>query len=143
MAHSGLRRSVTEKALGAARGRPSAGFPTRSPCRHLPARGPSPPLPRGSSRRWPRGRSPGMVQATNGDGPGEEAGRWVPIREAARLLGRDPKAIRARVERGTLRWRPAGNHGREVYVTPDMEARGGDGPREVPGDDPAAEAEAV
>src|SRR3954447_19189293 len=93
------------------------------------------------------GMTTAMVRAAgedgHGDGPGEEAGRWVPIREAARLLGRDPKAIRARVERGTLRWRPAGNHSREVYVTPDMEARGGDGPREVPGDDPAAEAEAV
>jgi hypothetical protein len=67
----------------------------------------------------------------------------VSIREAARLLGRDPKAIRARIERGTLRWRPAGNHGREVYVTPDMEVRAEDGPGEVPGDDPADAAEAV
>jgi hypothetical protein len=73
----------------------------------------------------------------------EDGGRWVPIREAARLLGRDPKAIRARIERGTLRWRPAGNHGREVYVTPDMETPAEDVPGELPRDAPGEPAETV
>ena len=87
-----------------------------------------------------------MAEETGEDPPGEvpeDDGRWVPIREAARLLGRDPKAIRARIERGTLRWRPAGNHGREVYVTPGMEAPAEDGPGELPGDDHGEAAETV
>ena len=40
------------------------------------------------------------------------------------------KAVRNRVRRGTLEWRPAGNHGREVLVTDDTEA-GDEGPGTV------------
>src|SRR3954451_5342987 len=61
-----------------------------------------------------------------GDGPGE----WLSIAEAARRLGVTPKAIRNRLERGTLQWRPAGNHGREVFIRPGM------GPRDGPDDQP-------
>src|SRR5690242_21936544 len=50
-----------------------------------------------------------------------DAGAWLPIAEAARRLGITEKAIRNRLRRGTLEWRPAGNHGREVLITADME----------------------
>jgi hypothetical protein len=63
-----------------------------------------------------------------GDGPGE----WLSIAEAARRLGVTPKAIRNRLERGTLEWRPAGNHGREVFIRPGTEP--GDGPDNRPED---------
>jgi hypothetical protein len=46
-----------------------------------------------------------------------------------------PKAIRNRIARGTLRWRPKGNQGREVFVSDDMEPEG-DGPPDGP--DPVA-----
>src|SRR3954447_21263218 len=41
----------------------------------------------------------------------------LPVAEAARRLGVTEKAIRNRIKRGTLDWRPAGNHGREVLAT--------------------------
>src|SRR3954468_4571879 len=64
-----------------------------------------------------------------GDGPGD----WVTIADAARRLGVTPKAIRNRLERSTLEWRPAGNRGREVLIRPEMEP--GDGPGDPSGDD--------
>jgi hypothetical protein len=44
-------------------------------------------------------------------------GDWLPIATAARRLGVTPKAIRGRIERGTIEVRAAGNRGREVLVT--------------------------
>src|SRR4051794_16110784 len=73
---------------------------------------------------------PGQEQGTEpGDGPGE----WLTVAQAARRLGITPKAIRNRLERGTLEWRPAGNRGREVLIRPEMEP--GDGPGAPSGDD--------
>jgi hypothetical protein len=44
-----------------------------------------------------------------------------------------PKAIRNRIHHSTIEWRAAGNRGREVLVTPDMEAEDdqGDSPGTV------------
>jgi hypothetical protein len=44
-------------------------------------------------------------------------GDWLPIATAARRLGVTPKAIRGRIERGTIEVRAVGNRGREVLVT--------------------------
>jgi hypothetical protein len=63
-------------------------------------------------------------------GPGE----WLSVAEAARRLGVTEKAVRNRIRRGTLEWRSAGNHGREVLLSPDMEA--GDAAGDAAGDDP-------
>jgi hypothetical protein len=69
-----------------------------------------------------------------GDGPGE----WLSIAEAARRIGVTPKAIRNRLERGTLEWRSAGNHGREVFIRPGTEPGGrpDDQPKDGQGTDP-------
>src|SRR3954451_24874789 len=55
---------------------------------------------------------------------------WLPVAEAARRLGVSEKAVRNRIKRGTLDWRPAGNHGREVLAT------GGGGRRDRTGPGP-------
>src|SRR5689334_231896 len=68
------------------------------------------------------------------DGPGD-GGEWLSIAAAARRLGVTPRAIRNRVERGTIRWRAHGNFGREVLVTLDM-ASPGDGTSDRQGTDP-------
>jgi hypothetical protein len=70
-----------------------------------------------------------------GTGPGVGPGEWVSVAEAARRLGVVPKAIRNRMARGTLRWRPKGNQGREVFIPNSMETEE-DGPRDGP--DPVA-----
>lgn len=62
--------------------------------------------------------------------PGD--GEWLSINAAAKRLGVTPKAIRGRIERGTIEVRPAGNRGREVLVT-------SEGPPRVPPRDWAAE----
>jgi hypothetical protein len=59
----------------------------------------------------------------------DDPGEWLSVAEAARRLGVVPKAIRNRIARGTLRWRPKGNQGREVFVPDDAEPEG-DGPRD-------------
>lgn len=64
--------------------------------------------------------------------PGD--GEWLSINAAAKRLGVTPKAIRGRIERGTIEVRPAGNRGREVLVT-------SEGPPRVPPRDWAAELE--
>jgi hypothetical protein len=46
-----------------------------------------------------------------------QGGDWLSINAAARRLGVTPKAIRGRIERGTIEWRPAGNRGKQVLVT--------------------------
>jgi hypothetical protein len=68
-----------------------------------------------------------------GDTPGDSPGIWLTITEAARRLGVTPKAIRNRIHHSTIEWRAAGNRGREVLVTPAMEAEGdpGDSPGTV------------
>src|SRR3954466_4155752 len=48
--------------------------------------------------------------------PGDGSGTWVPVAEAARRLGVSTRAIRKRIERGTLAARPRGNEGREVFL---------------------------
>jgi hypothetical protein len=48
------------------------------------------------------------------DGPRE--GEWLTISAAARRLSITPRAVRSRIDRGTLRWKPAGNSGRVVWI---------------------------
>ena len=62
--------------------------------------------------------------------PGDGSGTWVPVAEAARRLGVSARAVRKRVERGTLTARPRGNEGREVYLP--------DGPSSGPVPDPGS-----
>jgi hypothetical protein len=50
--------------------------------------------------------------------PGGGPGEWVSIREAAKRLGIDPKSVRNRIARDTLKWRHKGNQGREVWLEP-------------------------
>ena len=52
------------------------------------------------------------------EGPGGGHGEWVSVREAAKRLGVDPKSVRNRIARGTLKWRHKGNQGREVWIEP-------------------------
>ena len=62
------------------------------------------------------------------------AGEWCTVAEAARRIGITEKAVRERIKHGSIEWRPKGNAGREVMVTPEMER---DEPsREPPGIDP-------
>jgi hypothetical protein len=65
----------------------------------------------------------GRVEETSADSPGE--GEWLSIAAAARRLGVSPRAIRSRVERGTIRWKPAGNTGKLVWVPSGEAAAGG------------------
>src|SRR3954451_21370649 len=67
----------------------------------------------------------------DGSRDGPEPGEWLSVAEAARQLGVTEKAVRNRIRRGTLEWRSAGNHGREVLLSPDAEA--GDGSGDDPG----------
>jgi hypothetical protein len=55
-------------------------------------------------------------------------GQWVTVAEAARQLGISPRAIRGRIKRGTIEWKPVGNTGRLVLVQP------GDTSPDDPGD---------
>jgi hypothetical protein len=43
-------------------------------------------------------------------------GEWLTIPAAARRLGVSPRAIRGRITRGTIEWKPAGNAGKLVLV---------------------------
>lgn len=45
---------------------------------------------------------------------------WCSVNEAARRLGVTPNAVRGRIERGTVRTKPNGNHGRLVHVPKPM-----------------------
>src|SRR3954471_10785042 len=69
----------------------------------------------------------------DGSRDGPEPGEWLSVAEAARRIGVTEKAVRNRIRRGTAEWRPAGNHGREVLLSPDAEAGNGseDGPETV------------
>src|SRR5215217_3406308 len=64
------------------------------------------------------------------DGPKEVPGEWVTIAEAARRLRVSRRAVRNRIERGTLTARPT-NKGRDVFV-PDSVVPG-TGTRDVSG----------
>jgi hypothetical protein len=68
------------------------------------------------------------------EGPGilpEGSGEWCSVAEAARRIGVTEKAVRERIKHGSIEWRPKGNSGREVLVTPEPER---DEPsRETPG----------
>jgi hypothetical protein len=78
-----------------------------------------------------KAESPGDGQ---GDGPGD--GEWLSVNAAAKRLGVTPRAIRNRIERDTICWRPAGNHGRQVLLN------GADSQGDGPGDgqgDPSAD----
>jgi hypothetical protein len=59
-------------------------------------------------------------------------GAWVSIAEAARRLGVSPCAVRLRIDRQRIRWRPVGNHGREVWLA----VAGDDDPAGDPGESP-------
>jgi hypothetical protein len=61
------------------------------------------------------GDVPGMVEGMSVDDPGND-GAWVTVAEAARRLGVTPRAIRGRLDRGTIPWKPEGNDGRLVWV---------------------------
>src|SRR4051794_15209005 len=58
------------------------------------------------------------------DDPGESAGEWCTVAEAARRLGVTPRAIRLRVKHRSLEARPRGNAGREVFVPAGTAPRG-------------------
>src|SRR4051794_12416594 len=66
------------------------------------------------SREVSEEQSRGRGGETSADGPGE--GEWLSIAAAARRLGVSPRAIRSRVERGTIKWKPAGNSGKLVWL---------------------------
>src|SRR3954447_8101057 len=55
----------------------------------------------------------------------EDDGEWVGVLEAARRLGVTPSAVRGRIQRKTIAWKPNGNVGRLVCV-----------PRACPGTSP-------
>ena len=68
-----------------------------------------------------------MSEDATPDGSGSDpGGEWLTVAAAARRLGISPRAIRGRIRRGTIEWRPLGNTGREVLVT--GEDVGRDGP---------------
>jgi hypothetical protein len=67
-------------------------------------------------------------EARPGDSPG--AGEWLSVNAAAKRLGITPKAVRNRIAREAIPWRPAGNQGRQVLVS----AEGDAGPGASPGD---------
>src|SRR4051794_10793581 len=61
--------------------------------------------------------SPGDLAGTGPrTAPGDGSGTWVPVAETARRLGVSSRAVRKRIERGTLTARPRGNEGREVFL---------------------------
>jgi hypothetical protein len=68
-------------------------------------------------RGGPRGLAPDGEDAPEEE-PRVGQGEWVSIREAAKRLGIDPKSVRNRIARGTLKWRHKGNLGREVWIEP-------------------------
>lgn len=51
-----------------------------------------------------------------GEGMSGDDGAWVTVAEAARRLRVTPRAIRGRLDRGTIPWKPEGNDGRLVWV---------------------------
>lgn len=62
-----------------------------------------------------------------------EDGEWLTIAAAARRLRISPRAIRGRIDRGTIEWRAAGNTGKLVLIRPaDASA---DGPEDDPQDE--------
>jgi hypothetical protein len=70
------------------------------------------------------------------NGPGDR--EWLTIAAAARRLRVTPRAIRKRIERGTLEWKPAGNTGKLVLIGPEdvTESGHGDAPGEGQEDGP-------
>jgi hypothetical protein len=75
-----------------------------------------------------------MAEDASRDGNGDTSadGEWLTIAAAARRLGVSPRAIRGRIDRGTIAWKAAGNAGKLVLVRPeDASADGpGDGPED-------------
>src|SRR3954470_17787167 len=70
-----------------------------------------------------------------GNGAADVAGEWVSISEAARRCGVSRRAIRGRIDRGTLTARD-GNAGRVVFVPHGTVPRdGADGSMDTPRDD--------
>ena len=72
-----------------------------------------------------------MAEEQSGDGPGD--GPWLTVAAAARQLGISPRAVRGRIRRGTIEWKPQGNTGRLVRVPE------GDVSPDDPGDGPEDE----
>ena len=72
-----------------------------------------------------------MVEEEGGDTSGD--GEWLTIAAAARRLRVSPRAIRGRIARGTIAWKPQGNTGRLVQVTGTVPS--GNGDEDGPGDD--------
>jgi hypothetical protein len=48
-----------------------------------------------------------------------EDGEWLSVAAAAKRLGISPRAVRGRIDRGTIRWKPAENTGKLVLVHPE------------------------
>ena len=46
-------------------------------------------------------------------------GEWLPVSTAARRLGISPRALRGRIDRGTVQWKQAGNTGKLVLIRPE------------------------
>lgn len=72
-----------------------------------------------------------MVEERSGGHPGD--GEWLTVAAAARRLGVSPRAIRGRIDRGTIPSKPNGNAGKLVLVHPGEAS--GDRPEEGPGDE--------
>jgi hypothetical protein len=67
-------------------------------------------------------------QGDSGETSREAAGEgeWLSVAAAARRLRVTPRAIRSRIEHGSLRWKAAGNSGKLVLIEP------GEAPEEAP-----------
>jgi hypothetical protein len=71
-----------------------------------------------------------MVEDASRDRNGDTSadGEWLTIAAAARQLKVSSRAIRGRIDRGTIQWKAAGNAGKLVLVHPE----------DTPADDPGA-----
>src|SRR3954452_25590208 len=83
----------------------------------------------------------GLIPERAGDGPGNGTGDdpgdgyWLTVAAAARQLGITSRAIRGRIKRDTIAWKP-GNTGKLVLIRPgDAGNTSGDGPGDAPGNE--------
>src|SRR4051794_32583350 len=83
----------------------------------------------------------GHIPERSGDSPGDRTGNdpgdghWLTVAAAARQLGVTSRAIRGRIKRDTIAWKP-GNTGKLVLIRPgDAGNTSGDGPRDLAGNE--------
>ena len=55
------------------------------------------------------------------DSSGDDKGEWLSIRQAAHRLGISRVSVYGRIKRGTLKTRPVGNKGQQVWLSHDMQ----------------------